>query len=184
MKPSIRSKLETLSDRLEEINALLADPGIIGNQNQFRNLSKEYAQISPVVECFIKYQEALEDLDAAEGMLKDNDPEIREMATAELKESRSKIEDLEFELQKLLLPKDPNDDSNIYLEIRAGTGGDEASIFAGDLFRMYSRYAELRRWNIEIISESLGEHGGYKEIIARIEGQGAYSKLKFESGAH
>lgn len=184
MKPSIRSKLETLSDRLEEINALLADRGIISNQNQFRDLSKEHAQISPVVECFIKYQETLEDIDAAESMLKDDDPEIREMASAEMKESRSKMETLEFELQKLLLPKDPNDDSNIYLEIRAGTGGDEAAIFAGDLFRMYSRYAELRRWHIEIISENPGEHGGYKEIIARIEGQGAYSKLKFESGAH
>jgi len=184
VKPSIRSKLETLSDRLEEINALLSDPGIIGNQNKFRDLSKEHAQISPVVECFMKYQETLEDIDAAESMLKDDDPDIREMANAELKDSRGKMEDLEFELQKLLLPKDPNDESNIYLEIRAGTGGDEAAIFAGDLFRMYSRYSELRRWHIEIISESLGEHGGYKEIIARIEGHGAYSKLKFESGAH
>jgi peptide chain release factor 1 len=184
VKPSIRSKLETLSDRLEEINALLADPDIIGNQNQFRDLSREYAQISPVVACFAKYREALEDIGAAESMLKDSDPEIREMASAELKESRGKMESLEVELQKLLLPKDPNDESNIYLEIRAGTGGDEAAIFAGDLFRMYSRYAELRRWNIEIISENPGEHGGYKEIIARIEGQGAYSKLKFESGAH
>jgi len=184
VKPSIRSKLETLSDRLEEINALLSDPGVISNQNQFRDLSKEHAHISPVVECFVKYQEALEDIDAAESMLKDDDPEIREMASAELKVSRGKMEDLEFELQKLLLPKDPNDESNIYLEIRAGTGGDEAAIFAGDLFRMYSRYAELRRWRMEIISESPGEHGGYKEIIARIEGHGAYSKLKFESGAH
>ncbi|WP_455220527.1 peptide chain release factor 1 [Kaarinaea lacus] len=184
MKPSIRSKLETLSDRLEEINALLADPDIIGNQNQFRDLSKEHAQISPVVECFVRYQETLEDIDAAESMLKDDDPEIREMANAELKDSHNKMEALEFELQKLLLPKDPNDESNIYLEIRAGTGGDEAAIFAGDLFRMYSRYAELRRWHIEIISENPGEHGGYKEIIARIEGHGAYSKLKFESGAH
>jgi len=184
VKPSIRSKLETLSDRLEEINALLSDPGIIGNQNKFRDLSKEHAQISPVVECFMKYQETLEDIDAAESMLKDDDPDIREMANAELKDSRGKMEDLEFELQKLLLPKDPNDESNIYLEIRAGTGGDEAAIFAGDLFRMYSRYSELRRWHIEIISESLGEHWGYKEIIARIEGHGAYSKLKFESGAH
>ncbi|MEJ2181275.1 MAG: PCRF domain-containing protein [Gammaproteobacteria bacterium] len=184
MKQSLRSKLETLSDRIEEINALLADPGIISNQNQFRDLSKEHAQISPVVDCFVKYQETLEDIDAAESMLKDDDPEIREMAGAELKDSRSKMETLELELQKLLLPKDPNDDSNIYLEIRAGTGGDEAAIFSGDLFRMYSRYAELQRWQVEIISENPGEHGGYKEIIARIEGQGAYSKLKFESGAH
>ena len=184
MKTSLRSKLETLSDRIEEINALLADPGVIGDQNQFRDLSKEHAQISPVVDCFIKYQETLEDIDAAESMLKDDDPEIREMAGAELKDSRLKMEQLELELQKLLLPKDPNDDSNIFLEIRAGTGGDEAAIFSGDLFRMYSRYAELQRWQVEVISENPGEHGGYKEIIARIEGQGAYSKLKFESGAH
>ncbi|MGD8569177.1 MAG: peptide chain release factor 1 [Gammaproteobacteria bacterium] len=184
MKPSIRSKLETLSDRLEEINALLADPGVISDQNQFRDLSKEHAQISPVVDVFEKYQETLEDIDAAQSMLKDSDPDIREMADTELKDSSAKRDQLELELQKLLLPKDPNDEANIFLEIRAGTGGDEAAIFVGDLFRMYSRYAELQRWRVEVISESLGEHGGYKEIIARIEGQGAYSKLKFESGAH
>ena len=184
MKPSLRSKLETLSDRLEEINALLADPDTIAKQNQFRELSKEHAQISPVVDCFAKYRRTLEDLEEAESMLKDDDPDIREMADSELKQAKSNIETLDLELQKLLLPKDPNDDSNIYLEIRAGTGGDEAAIFAGDLFRMYSRYAELKRWKVEVVSESQGEHGGYKEIIARIEGQGAYSKLKFESGAH
>jgi peptide chain release factor 1 len=184
VKPSLRSKLETLSDRLEEINALLADPDTIAKQNQFRELSKEHAQISPVVECFSKYQRTLEDLEEAESMLKDDDPEIREMADSELKQAKNNIENLGLELQKLLLPKDPNDDANIYLEIRAGTGGDEAAIFAGDLFRMYSRYAELKRWKVEVVSESQGEHGGYKEIIARIEGQGAYSKLKFESGAH
>jgi peptide chain release factor 1 len=184
VKTSLRSKLETLSDRLEEINALLSDPGTIARQNEFRELSKEHAQISPVVECFVRYQRTLKDLEEAEGMLKDNDPEIREMADGELKQAKSKIETLDLELQKLLLPKDPNDDSNIYLEIRAGTGGDEAAIFAGDLFKMYSRYAETKRWKVEVVSESSGEHGGYKEIIARIEGQGAYSKLKFESGAH
>ena len=184
MKASLRSKLETLSDRLEEINALLADPDTIAKQNEFRELSKEHAQISPVVECFEKYQRTLGDLEEAESMLKDDDPEIREMADGELKQAKSSIETLDLELQKLLLPKDPNDDANIYLEIRAGTGGDEAAIFAGDLFRMYSRYAELQRWKVEVVSENPGEHGGYKEIIARIEGQGAYSKLKFESGAH
>ena len=184
MKASLRSKLETLSDRLQEINALLADPDTIANQNQFRELSKEHAQISPVVECYVRYQETLEDIDAAESMLKDDDPEIREMANLEMKQAKATLEKLELELQKLLLPKDPNDDSNIYLEIRAGTGGDEAAIFSGDLFRMYARYAELKRWQVEIISENPGEHGGYKEIIARIEGQGAYSKLKYESGAH
>ena len=184
MKPSLRSKLETLSDRLEEINALLADPGTIAKQNQFRDLSREHAQISPVVECFARYQRTLKDLAEAESMLKDEDREIREMADTEIKQAKNAIEILDLELQKLLLPKDPNDESNIFLEIRAGTGGDEAAIFAGDLFRMYSRYAELQRWKVEVISESEGEHGGYKEIIARIEGKGAYSKLKFESGAH
>ena len=184
MKTSLRSKLETLSDRLEEINALLSDPGVIGNQSKFRDLSKEHAQITPVVHCFLKYQEAQEDIDAAQSMLKDEDPDIREMAEAELKDSKTRLEHLELDLQKLLLPKDPNDDSNIYLEIRAGTGGDEAAIFSGDLFRMYSRYAELKRWQMEIISDNPGEHGGHKEIIVRIAGQGAYSKLKFESGAH
>jgi len=184
VKPSLRSKLETLSDRLEEINALLADPGTIAKQNQFRDLSREHAQISPVVECFARYQRTLKDLAEAESMLKDEDREIREMADTEIKQAKNAIEILDLELQKLLLPKDPNDESNIFLEIRAGTGGDEAAIFAGDLFRMYSRYAELQRWKVEVISESEGEHGGYKEIIARIEGKGAYSKLKFESGAH
>jgi len=184
VKTSLRSKLETLSERLQEINALLADPGTIANQKQFRELSKEHAQISPVVECFDRYRLTQEDIGAAESMLKDNDPEIREMADLELKQSKAALEELEIELQKLLLPKDPNDESNIYLEIRAGTGGDEAAIFSGDLFRMYSRYAELKRWHVEVISENPGEHGGYKEIIARIEGRGAYSKLKFESGAH
>jgi len=184
VKTSLRSKLETLSDRLEEINALLADPDTIAKQSTFRELSKEHAQISPVVQCFAKYRRTLNDLAEAESMLKDDDPEIREMADSEIKQAKSAIEILDLELQKLLLPKDPNDDSNIYLEVRAGTGGDEAAIFAGDLFRMYSRYAELQRWKVEVISENEGEHGGYKEIIARIEGQGAYSKLKFESGAH
>jgi len=184
VKSSLRSKLETLSDRLEEINALLADPDTIAKQNQFRELSKEHAQINPVVACFAKYRRTVKELEEAEGMLKDADPEIRGMADVEIKQAKNRITELDFELQKLLLPKDPHDDSNIYLEVRAGTGGDEAAIFAGDLFRMYSRYAELQRWKVEVVSESDGEHGGYKEIIARIEGHGAYSKLKFESGAH
>lgn len=184
MKTSLRSKLETLSDRQEEINALLADPGTISDQNQFRELSKEHAQISPVVECFNKYQKAQEDIDAAESMLKDDDPDIREMAEAEFKQGKAALATLELDLQKLLLPKDPNDDSNIYLEIRAGTGGDEAALFSGDLFRMYSRYAEQRRWQVEVINDNPGEHGGHKELILRIAGQGAYSRLKFESGGH
>ena len=184
MKESILNKLHNLLDRHEEISGLLADPGVIGDQNQFRGLSQEYAQLEPVVNCFQSYNSAKADLDAAEEMLKDDDADVREMAKEEKKEAAENIETLELELQKLLLPKDPHDDSNIFLEIRAGTGGDEAAIFAGDLFRMYSRFAELKRWQIEILSQNIGEHGGYREIIARIIGNGAYSQLKFESGAH
>lgn len=184
MKPSIHTKLESIADRLEEVSALLADPEVMSNQNQFRDLSKEYAQIDPVVTCFKNYQSTLDDISEAETLLKDDDPDMREMGAEEIKAAKQRQETLELELQKLLLPTDPNDDSNIFLEIRAGTGGDEAALFAGDLFRMYSRYAENRRWQTEIISENQGEHGGYKEIILRIIGQGAYSRLKFESGAH
>ncbi len=182
MKASIRSKLENLSERLQEINALLADPDTIADQKKFRALSQEYAELNPVIACFNQYRRTLEDMKTAEEMLAD--PDMREMAEDELKDTRKKKETLAAELQKLLLPKDPNDDKNIYLEIRAGTGGDEAAIFSGDLFRMYSRYAEQQGWQVEVMSESEGEHGGYKEIISRIIGRGAYSKLKFESGAH
>ncbi|MCW8958788.1 MAG: peptide chain release factor 1 [Gammaproteobacteria bacterium] len=184
MKPSILSKLENLSERLQELSALLADPGTIADQNRFRELSQEYAQIKPVVDSFARYTAALDDIAAAEEMAVESDPEMREMGEDELKVARERRDSLEVELQKLLLPRDPNDNKNVFLEIRAGTGGDEAALFAGDLFRMYLRYAEKRRWKVEIISESLGEHGGYKEVIARLEGQGAYSRLKFESGAH
>lgn len=184
VKPSIRSKLENLSDRLEELNALLADPDVISDQNRFRSLSKEYAQVSPVVEAFNDYRQTLEAIDSAREMLKDSDEELRALAEEELTENQQREEKLEDELQRLLLPRDPNDEKNTFLEIRAGTGGDEAALFAGDLFRMYSRYAERRRWQVEIVSESLGEHGGYKELIARIAGDGVYSRLKFESGAH
>jgi len=184
MKPSIHNKLETIADRLEEVSALLADPDVMSDQNRFRELSKEYAQIDPVVKCFKDYQSTLNDLDEAESLLKDDDLDMREMGEEELKNAKDRQQVLELELQKLLLPTDPNDNSNTFLEIRAGTGGDEAALFAGDLFRMYSRYAENRRWQVEIISESQGEHGGYKEIILRIIGQGAYSRLKFESGGH
>jgi peptide chain release factor 1 len=184
MNESILNKLHNLLDRHEEVAALLAEPDVINDQNQFRGLSQEYAQLEPVVKCFQQYNSAKDDLAAAEDMLKDDDAEVREMATEEMNAATESIGQLEVDLQKLLLPKDPRDDSNIFLEIRAGTGGDEAAIFAGDLFRMYSRFAELKRWQIEILSENPGEHGGYKEIIARIVGQGAYSQLKFESGAH
>jgi peptide chain release factor 1 len=184
MKASILEKLEVLSARHEEIAGLLAEPEVIGDQNRFRALSMEYAQLEDVVKVFDEYQQAQQDRRGAEEMLAEDDAEMREMAEDELKQARQRIEDLSVELQKLLLPKDPNDNSNVFLEIRAGTGGDEAAIFAGDLFRMYSRYAESRRWQVEVLNSSEGEHGGYKEIIARIIGAGAYSALKFESGAH
>jgi len=184
MKTSIHNKLEALSDRLEEINALLADPEVINDQNRFRALSQEYAQVNPVVDCFQNYQSTLDNIKETQNMLKDSDADMREMAEEELKAAEKQKEDLENELQILMLPSDPNDDKNIFLEVRAGTGGDEAALFAGDLYRMYARYAEQQRWKVEIINESLGEHGGYKEIIVRIVGQGAYSHLKFESGGH
>jgi peptide chain release factor 1 len=182
VKASIRSKLENLSERLQEINALLADPDTIADQNKFRALSQEYAELNPVVGCFEQYQQALADIETAEEMLAD--PDMRDLAEDEIENAKQKRDALETELQKLLLPTDPNDNKNIFLEIRAGTGGDEAAIFAGDLFRMYSRYAEQQGWRVEVMSENEGEHGGYKEIISRITGRGVYSKLKFESGAH
>ncbi len=184
LKPSILAKLENLSERLEELNALLADAGVIADQKQFREYSQEYAQIKPVVDGFEQYRKALDDIAAAEEMARESDAEMRAMGEEELKTASERRDELELELQKLLLPQDPDDNKNVFLEVRAGTGGDEAAIFAGDLFRMYSRYAEKQRWRVEIISESLGEHGGYKEVIARLEGQGVYSRLKFESGAH
>lgn len=184
MKASILNKLETLSERLEELSGLLSDSEVMHNQNRFRDLSREYAQIKPVVDSYNRYKHTLGDIDAAQQMMKDNDADMRSMAEEELRAAKSNQERQELELNKLLLPKDPNDDSNIFLEIRAGTGGDEAALFAGDLFRMYSRYAEIRHWKVEVISASEGEHGGYKEVIARIVGQGAFSRLKFESGGH
>jgi peptide chain release factor 1 len=184
VKPSILGKLENLSERLQELSALLADSGVIADQKRFREYSQEYAQIKPVVDCFEQYLKALEDIAAAEEMARESDAEMRAMGEEELKSASEQRDELELELQKLLLPQDPNDNKNVFLEVRAGTGGDEAALFAGDLFRMYSRYAEKQRWRVEIISESLGEHGGYKEVIARLEGQGVYSRLKFESGAH
>lgn len=184
MKDSILLKLDNLSARLEELNALLSDPETISDNNRFRTLSQEHAQVTPVVSLYEQYQQVMEDIEAAKEMRNESDPEMREMATEELATATESKEKLELELQKLLLPKDPKDESNIFLEVRAGTGGDEAAIFAGDLFRMYSRYAEQRRWQLEIMSQNEGEHGGYKEIIARIVGKGAFSRLKFESGAH
>jgi peptide chain release factor 1 len=184
VKASIQSRLDQLAERLEELSALLADPDTIHNQNSFRALSQEYAQLDPVVATYRSYQATLADIDSANDMLADGDGAMRDMVEEELKSLRRRGTELELELQTQLLPSDPHDSSNIFLEIRAGTGGDEAALFAGDLFRMYSRYAERRRWQVETISESGGEHGGYKEVILRVIGQGAYSRLKFESGGH
>ncbi|MCB1734113.1 MAG: peptide chain release factor 1 [Gammaproteobacteria bacterium] len=182
MKASIRGKLEALSERHAEVAVLLSEPDVIGDQNQFRTLSQEYAQLEPVAQGWARYQTAQEDIAAAREMLAD--PELKDLAEDELRQAEGRVEQLEKELQFLLIPADPHDQSNVYLEIRAGTGGDEAAIFAGDLFRMYSRYAERRRWQVEVMSAHDGEHGGYKEIIARLTGQGVYGRLKFESGAH
>ncbi|BFM17142.1 peptide chain release factor 1 [Maricurvus nonylphenolicus] len=184
MKASILEKLDNLQDRYDEVGALLSDAEIISDQNKFRDLSKEYAELEPVVKCYADYRQVLDNIEEAKVLLEDDDPDMRDMGKEELKENESQLEPLELELQKLLLPKDPNDDKNVFLEVRAGTGGDEAAIFSGDLFRMYSKYAEKRGWKIEVLSENAGEHGGYKEIITRIVGQGVYSQLKFESGAH
>ena len=182
MKPSIVAKLEALHERHEEVQALLGDAQTIADQERFRALSREYAQLSDVSRCFTDWQQVQEDIETAQMML--DDPEMREMAQDELREAKEKSEQLEQQLQVLLLPKDPDDERNAFLEVRAGTGGDEAALFAGDLFRMYSRYAEARRWRVEIMSASEGEHGGYKEIIAKISGDGVYGRLKFESGGH
>lgn len=184
MNPSILTKLEQLTARHEEVSALLADPEVIGDQGRFRDLSKEYAQLEPVAKNFSAYQQLQREQRAAQEMMQDSDPELRTLAEDEIAAIEYRREALERELQLLLLPSDPHDDSNIFLEIRAGTGGDEAALFAGDLFRMYSRYAETQGWQVEVLSVNEGEHGGFKEIIARIIGRGAYSRLKFESGAH
>ncbi|OAJ34057.1 peptide chain release factor 1 [Piscirickettsia salmonis] len=184
MKTSIQEKLLTVQERYQELEVLLGDPGVISQQEIFRDYSKEYAQLEPIVKCFEDYLQAQDSLETAEQMLLDDDPDMREMAQEEVKASSERCGLLALELQKLMLPQDPHDNSNVFLEVRAGTGGDEAAIFAGDLFRMYSRYAENNRWQVELISEREGDHGGYKEIIVRIIGTGVYSKLKFESGAH
>ena len=184
MKESIRHKLESVRDRFEELSGLLADPDVISDQNQFRDLSKEYSRVEPIVKLFSDYESIDADMDAAREMAEDSDEEIRAMGEEELAALEERHDALELQLQKALIPPDPHDESNVYLEIRAGTGGDEAAIFAGDLFRMYSKYAESMRWSVEIMSAREGEHGGYKEIISRITGSGIYAALKFESGAH
>ncbi|MFA0811334.1 peptide chain release factor 1 [Microbulbifer epialgicus] len=184
MKESLLNKLENLQERHEEVSALLGDASVISDQDQFRELSREYSELEEVVKCYSRYKQLKEDMVEAQEMLNESDPEMREMAQEELREAEAQLEPLERELQTLLLPRDPNDRKNVFLEIRAGTGGDEAAIFSGDLFRMYSRYAEKQGWRMEIVSENAGEHGGFKEIITRVAGEDVYAKLKFESGAH
>ncbi|OOF51022.1 peptide chain release factor 1 [Rodentibacter genomosp. 1] len=182
MKESIIVKLESLKERYEELEALLGDASVISDQDKFRAYSKEYAQLEDVVKCFHRWTQLNNNIEEAEMLL--DDPEMKEMAQMEIEESKTEIEEVEQQLQILLLPKDPNDEYNCYLEIRAGTGGDEAGIFAGDLFRMYSRYAESKRWCVEMLSANESEQGGYKEVIVKVSGDGVYGQLKFESGGH
>lgn len=182
MTPSIRRKLESLAERHEEVSLLLAQPEVLADGQRFRELSREYAQLEPVVAALREHDQARRDLDASRQMLAD--PDMRDLAADDVARLESRLAELDGELQVLLLPKDPRDEANLFLEVRAGAGGDEAAIFAGDVFRMYARYAERQGWRVEILNEHAGEHGGYKEIVARIEGQGVFSRLKFESGVH
>lgn len=182
MKPSLLVKLEQLTERLEEVNALLAQENATADMDQYRKLTREHAELDPLVALHTQWQQAQEDIRAAEEMM--SDPEMKVFAQEELASAQSRIETLTLELQKMMLPKDPDDERNIFLEIRAGTGGDESALFAGDLLRMYTRYAERQRWQVEMVSASPSELGGYKEVIVRIIGQGAYARLKFESGGH
>ena len=184
MKESLYLKLEKLTGRQEELEGLLSDPDIINNQNKFRELSQEYSEIKPIVACFNNYLDINKNIENSREVLKENDKELQELAIEELKKAEIESKQLENKLQVLLLPKDPNDSNNIFLEIRAGTGGEEAALFSGDLMRMYSRYAEMKKWEVEFISISESDLEGYKEVIMRIIGDGAYSRLKFESGVH
>ncbi len=184
MKASIRTKLEKTVDRFEEVGHLLADPATAGGSNEFRELSMEYARLEPIAVSFRAYAQLEAERAAAAELMRDADPEMRTMGEEESARLEAQLALRDQSMALLLLPKDPRDESNIYLEVRAGTGGDEAAIFAGDLHRMYSRYAESRGWQVEILSENYGEHGGYKEIISRVVGRGAFSLFKFESGTH
>jgi len=184
LNKSLKFKLDQLLDRYEELGALLSDADVITDQKRFRSYSKEYVDIEPVVICFRQFETQSSELEDAQVMSKDPDSDIREMAEMEIGELEESLEILSSQLQKLLLPKDPHDANNVFLEIRAGTGGDEAAIFAGDLFRMYTRFAETQNWKMEILNERHGDHGGYKEVIARVDGENAFGKMKFESGAH
>lgn len=184
MKASLTTKLDSLLERHEELSALLSDPETINDQDRFRKLSMEFSELESLVDVYGRWRQKGEDLADARALLDDSDPDMQAMAKDEIESGESELAALESELQAMLLPRDPNDSRNVFLEVRAGTGGDEAAIFAGDLFRMYSRYAENQGWRLEVLSERAGEHGGYKEIISRIEGRDVYASLKFESGAH
>ncbi|MCZ0925572.1 peptide chain release factor 1 [Vreelandella janggokensis] len=184
MKETLRQRLDSFADRFEELSMLLSDPEVIQDQQRFRDYSREYAELDELVGAWQRYRRIENDIDAAQQLSQDSDPEIRELAEMEIDDGRGQLDALDAELKRLLVPKDPDDGRGVYLEVRAGTGGDEASLFAGDLFRMYSRYAEKRGWRVEVVSASHGEQGGYKEIISRVKGDGVYARLKFESGAH
>jgi peptide chain release factor 1 len=184
MKASIRQKLEKAEQRFEELGGLLADPEILGSSERFRDLSVEYARLQPTASAFAAYRRLEEDLRSAEGILTDADSDMRALGQEEIDAIHARLEQRAAELQRLLLPRDPHDERNVFLEIRAGTGGDEAALFVGDLLRMYSRYAEAQGWQIETLSDSPGEHGGHREVICRLIGRGVYSRLKFESGTH
>ena len=184
MNPSLVEKLEGLRERFTEVGALLAEPGVASDPSRLRSLAREHAELGPIVECFVQYNTTMDSIEEARELLAGPDLDLRELAREEIDAAERRRTRLESDLKVLLLPADPADSGNVYLEIRAGTGGDEAALFAGDLLRMYLRYGELRGWKSEIVSESPGEHGGYKEVIVRIAGRGVYSRLKFESGGH
>ena len=184
MNPSLIRKLEGLIERHEEVQALLGEPGVASDQDRYRALTREYAQLEDIVHAFQRFRQAEENLETTKLMLEEDDADLREMAQEELPLAKATFEEQEQALQVMLLPRDPKDDNNCYLEIRAGAGGDEAAIFAGDLFRMYSRYAERQGWRVSIVSCNDGEHGGYKEVIAKVDGEHVYGRLKFESGGH
>jgi peptide chain release factor 1 len=182
MKPSMLAKLDQLANRLVELDELLMSEGATSNMDSYRKMTREHSELQPLVALYKDYQQVLGDIDDAQAML--SDPDMKEFAQEEIEAGKARLEGLELDLQKMLLPKDENDERNIFLEIRAGTGGDESALFAGDLLRMYTRFAERSRWQVEIVSASESDLGGYREVIARIIGNGAYSKLKFESGGH
>jgi len=184
MNNSVYQKLEIISERFEEVQALLSDPDTISNQDKFRTLSKEFSQLEVITTGFNAYKAAVDDFSTAEEMLKDDDPDMREMAQDEFKSAKKAVEERTDELQILLLPKDPKDDNNCFVEIRAGAGGDEAAIFAGDLYRMYTRYCEKKGWKIEIMNSNESEQGGFKEVVMKVNGDGVYGFMKFESGGH